>query len=130
MVQNRTFIESYINNQINRYYHIVITVDFDFFDIIAQIQEQGCYIINSIDLDGYFRNIRRLAGIYSDDEDDVLDLRDTFVFRLAIAFQNQNQIDEFEEFLDNVPMVYGIINQNEFLNIPVNAYVLERENYE
>jgi len=114
MVSERRQIQTFYNNQINRYYLLSISIAEDFWEIIFNLPE-GTQLISGLDMDGYFR-----AGLEEEYED-------SYDFRIALAFQSQNQIDEFEDYLTENVILFRLMNQEEYLHNTQGAYILSQD---
>ena len=116
MVSERRQIQTFYNNQINRYYLLSISIAEDFWEIIFNLPE-GTQLISGLDMDGYFR-----SGLEEEYED-------SYDFRIALAFQSQNQIDEFEDYLTENVILFGLMNQEEYeeyLHNTQGAYIFSQ----
>ena len=113
MVSERRQIQTFYNNQINRYYLLSISIAEDFWEIIFNLPE-GTQLISGLDMDGYFR-----SGLEEEYED-------SYDFRIALAFQSQNQIDEFEDYLTENVILFGLMNQEEYLQNTQGAYIFSQ----
>lgn len=114
MVSERRQIQTFYNNQINRYYLLSISIAEDFWEIIFNLPE-GTQLISGLDIDGYFR-----SGLEEEYED-------SYDFRIALAFQSQNQIDEFEDYLTENVILFGLMNQEEYLQNTQGAYIFSQD---
>ena len=114
MVSERRQIQTFYNNQINRYYLLSISIAEDFWEIIFNLPE-GTQLISGLDMDGYFR-----SGLEEEYED-------SYDFRIALAFQSQNQIDEFEDYLTENVILFGLMNQEEYLQNTQGAYIFSQD---
>ena len=114
MVSERRQIQTFYNNQINRYYLLSISIAEDFWEIIFNLPE-GTQLISGLDMDGYFR-----SGLEEEYED-------SYDFRIALAFQSQNQIDEFEDYLTDNVILFGLMNQEEYLQNTQGAYIFSQD---
>jgi len=114
MVSERRQIQTFYNNQINRYYLLSISIAEDFWEIIFNLPE-GTQLISGLDMDGYFR-----SGLEEEYED-------SYDFRIALAFQSQNQIDEFEDYLTENVILFRLMNQEEYLHNTQGAYIFSQD---
>lgn len=114
MVSERRQIQTFYNNQINRYYLLSISIAEDFWEIIFNLPE-GTQLISGLDMDGYFR-----SGLEEEYDD-------SYDFCIALAFQSQNQIDEFEDYLTENVILFGLINQEKYLQNTQGAYIFSQD---